>query len=69
MAGQIGARSLAFPSISTGAYAYPLEEAAPIALGTVRASSEIAPGVELVRFVLFGGAAFDAFQRAAHALN
>ena len=57
--------SLAFPSISTGVYAYPLDEAAPIALRTVLAASAIAPGVELVRFVLFGGAALDAFRRAA----
>jgi O-acetyl-ADP-ribose deacetylase (regulator of RNase III) len=69
VAGEVGARTLAFPSISTGVYAYPLAEAAPIALRTVRASSELAPGVELVRFVLFGGAAFDAFRRAARDLT
>ena len=58
VADEIGARSVAFPSISTGAYAYPLQEAAPIALRTVR---EATTSVELVRFVLFGKAAYAAF--------
>lgn len=62
VADEIGARSVAFPSISTGAYAYPLEEAAPIALRTVR---EAATSVELVRFVLWNAAAYAAFVAAA----
>src|SRR2546430_1953827 len=60
-----GIKTLAFPSISTGAYGYPLEEAAPIALGTVKAYLEGHPEIELVRFVLWGGRARDAFERAA----
>lgn len=46
-------RSVAFPSISTGAYGYPVQEAAEIA---VKAMAEALPGtthVELVRFILF----------------
>src|SRR4029453_15763811 len=44
-------RSVAFPSISTGAYRYPIAEAAPIALGTVSAFLETHPGqLDVVRF-------------------
>ncbi len=46
-------RSLAFPSISTGAYRYPIEEAARIAVETVRESVRDPSPVELVRFVCF----------------
>jgi O-acetyl-ADP-ribose deacetylase (regulator of RNase III) len=50
-------RSLAFPSISTGAYRFPIAEAAPIALGAVATFARERPGVlDLVRFVLFGPA-------------
>lgn len=61
----LGAATVAFPSISTGVYGYPLAEAARIALDTVAAHSS---GLELVRFVLFSDAAVDAFEaaRAAH---
>ncbi|MEJ2212418.1 MAG: O-acetyl-ADP-ribose deacetylase [Anaerolineae bacterium] len=58
--------SVAFPSISTGAYGYPLEEAAPLALRTVVdfLSAEEGHGLELVRFVLYGRHAFDVYRRA-----
>jgi O-acetyl-ADP-ribose deacetylase (regulator of RNase III) len=50
----LGARSIAFPSISTGAYRYPVAEAAAVALAAVHAFLESAPGtLEEVRFVLF----------------
>ena len=62
VADQVGARTLAFPAISTGAYGYPVYEAAPVAVEAVR---DAETGVELVRFVLFGAGAFGAFQRAA----
>jgi O-acetyl-ADP-ribose deacetylase (regulator of RNase III) len=48
-----GARSIAFPSISTGAYGYPVSEAAPIALRTVADEVVASPALELARFVLF----------------
>ena len=60
-----GIRSLAFPSLSTGAYGYPLREAAAIALKTTIAYLKAHPGgIELVRFVLFGQEAYKTFQGA-----
>jgi O-acetyl-ADP-ribose deacetylase (regulator of RNase III) len=61
VADELGARSVAFPAISTGVYGYPLELAAPIA---VRAVREAETQVEEVRFVLFDADALRAFQRA-----
>ena len=63
-----GIKSLAFPSISTGAYGYPLPEAALIALKTVKAYLAEHPEIERVRFVLFGQAAYAAYQAALQAL-
>jgi O-acetyl-ADP-ribose deacetylase (regulator of RNase III) len=59
VADEVGARTVAFPAISCGVYGYPLDEAAPIALSTVRDADT---RVELVRFVLFGDAALRAFS-------
>lgn len=57
-------KSIAFPSISTGAYGYPLEEAAPIALKTVMDYLKNHPDIQLVRFVLFGQDASRAYEKA-----
>jgi O-acetyl-ADP-ribose deacetylase (regulator of RNase III) len=57
-----GLRSIAFPSISTGAYRFPVDEAAGIALGTV--STFLAGdghGIVLARFVLFSDADRDVY--------
>jgi O-acetyl-ADP-ribose deacetylase (regulator of RNase III) len=62
VADEVGARTVAFPAISCGVYGYPLKEAAPIAIETVR---EAETAVELVRFVLFSDDAFDAFSAAS----
>ncbi len=59
-----GIRSLAFPSISTGAYGYPLEEAAPVALRTVIKFLRAHPEIERVRFVLYSPADLRAFEKA-----
>lgn len=60
-----GARSVSFPSISTGVYGYPIDLAAPLALGTVRAWLDEHPGVlDEVTFVLFSRDSLDAFERA-----
>ena len=62
VADELGARSIAFPAISTGAYGYPLDEAATAALAAVRgAETDVAD----VRFVLFDADAHEAFSRAA----
>ncbi|HUI27959.1 MAG TPA: O-acetyl-ADP-ribose deacetylase [Candidatus Kryptonia bacterium] len=53
VASEQGVRSLAFPSISTGAYGYPIAAAARIALRTVIESVREQDDVSLVRFVLF----------------
>jgi O-acetyl-ADP-ribose deacetylase (regulator of RNase III) len=56
-------KSIAFPSISTGAYGYPLEQAAEIALKTAIAYLKKNTDIELVRFVLFGQNALDVYKK------
>jgi O-acetyl-ADP-ribose deacetylase (regulator of RNase III) len=51
LADELGCRSVAFPAISTGAYGYPVELAAPIALTATRDALAAHPTVELARFV------------------
>jgi O-acetyl-ADP-ribose deacetylase (regulator of RNase III) len=68
LASQCGITSLAFPSISTGAYGYPLADAARIALSTTIAYLKSHPEIGLVRFVLFGQAAYQAYDTALDAL-
>ena len=71
VAAENGVRSVAFPSISTGAYGYPMDEAAPIALQTVMdyLSSQGESDLELVRFVLYGRQAYQVYQRALTRLS
>ena len=60
-----GLRSVAFPSLSTGAYRYPLRDAADVALSTVAEFLQNERhGLKLVRFVLFDGRAMEEFERA-----
>ncbi|HLK10197.1 MAG TPA: O-acetyl-ADP-ribose deacetylase [Candidatus Binatia bacterium] len=69
VAAEHGLTSLAFPSISTGAYRFPIEAAAAIALRTVGGFAVEAPGtIELVRFVLFTPADLAVYERALAAL-
>jgi O-acetyl-ADP-ribose deacetylase (regulator of RNase III) len=65
LASQHGLKTIAFPAISTGIYGYPLDQAAPIALRTVKEYLEQHPEIELVRFVLWDGTALAAHERAA----
>ena len=58
-----GIKSLAFPSIATGVYGYPIPDAAKIALGTIRDYLTQHPEIELVRFVLFGKPTFEAYAK------
>jgi O-acetyl-ADP-ribose deacetylase (regulator of RNase III) len=62
-------KSIAFPSISTGAYGYPLSEAAPIALKTVADFLKKHPEIELVRFVLFDSKTLAAYEEALKKLS
>ena len=61
VARELGARTVAFPAISCGIYGYPAELAALVAIATVR---EHARDLELVRFVLWDDATYDAFAAA-----
>ncbi|GAA2658647.1 O-acetyl-ADP-ribose deacetylase [Streptomyces vastus] len=58
VAGELGARTIAFPAISTGIYGWPIDDGARIAVETVRATRT---SVEEARFVLFDERAYEAF--------
>ncbi|MEU0676595.1 O-acetyl-ADP-ribose deacetylase [Streptomyces sp. NPDC006172] len=58
VADELGARTVAFPAVSAGIYGWPMDDAARIAVDTVRATET---AVEEARFVLFDERAYDAF--------
>jgi O-acetyl-ADP-ribose deacetylase (regulator of RNase III) len=60
LAAEKGIKTIAFPSISTGAYRYPLEEAAPIAVSAVKNFLKDHPEIEEVIFVLFDDRTYQA---------
>ncbi len=65
-----GLRTVAFPSISTGAYGYPIDQAARVALTTVTDSLRRHAGAfDEVQFVLFSRADFDTYRQALEALG
>lgn len=57
-------KSIAFPSISTGAYGYPIESACRVALMTVRSYLEMKNVFEKVIFVLFSQSDFETYKKA-----
>jgi len=61
--------SIAFPSISTGIYGYPVEEASRIALKTVRDYLADHSDIQLVRFVLFDSGTYRAYEEAMRKLD
>jgi O-acetyl-ADP-ribose deacetylase len=63
-----GIKSLAFPSISTGVYGYPMAEAARVALQAVTGYLAHHHEIELVRLVLFGRAAYELYEKALEEL-
>lgn len=63
LASQHGVRSVAFPSISTGVYAYPVDQAARVALSTVIGYLAGHTDIELVRFVLFDQSTLAAYRQ------
>jgi O-acetyl-ADP-ribose deacetylase (regulator of RNase III) len=64
-----GIRSLAFPAISTGAYGYPVHEAAEVAVKTIVEALPPCIHVEQVRFVLFDVSTCQAYVRAVEKLS
>lgn len=65
LAVQKGLKSISFPSISTGAYRYPIDDAARTALSTVKEYLEQENGLEEVNFVLFTEADLNTYQDVA----
>lgn len=61
---EIGAKTVSFPSLSTGIYGYPIEQAAAIAINTVWEFVANHPGLDEVRFILFNDKAHQAFVQA-----
>jgi O-acetyl-ADP-ribose deacetylase (regulator of RNase III) len=61
VADEVGAHTIAFPAISTGAYGYPVPEAAAVAVAAVTGA---ATEVEEVRFVLFDEGTLEVFRAA-----
>lgn len=64
LADDLGARHVAFPSISTGAYGYPLDAAAPVALEAVARGLRDATSVQRATFVLYDARVLGAYERA-----
>ena len=62
VADELGVRTIAFPAVSAGVYGWPMDDAARIAVGTVRST---ATQVAEARFVLFADDAYAAFEKAA----
>jgi O-acetyl-ADP-ribose deacetylase len=62
-----GAASIALPAFGTGVGGFPIDECATLMLHAVRAKAPALRSLRLVRFILFGRAAYDAFARAADA--
>ena len=69
LANENGIASIAFPSLSTGAFGYPMEEAARVAMGAVLAELRRPARVSLVRFVLFDDVARRLHQDVLDALT
>ena len=68
-ASERGWRSISFPSISTGAYRFPFDRAAAIALTTSDRIQQEVDGIEAVRFVCFSEHDFVRYQRIASKEN
>ncbi len=60
-ADRIGARTVAFPNVSTGVYGFPKRRAAGVAIAAVRGYTSGATGIETVVFVCFGRGNFDLY--------
>jgi len=65
LAVSMGLKTIAFPSISTGAYGYPIEKASIVAISTVKEFLEREDGLDEVVLVLYKGRDFEIYRRAA----
>lgn len=64
LAEQYKIKSIAFPSLSTGVYGYPVEEAAPITLSTIIKHIQKPTSLQQVVMVLYGEHTYNAFEQA-----
>lgn len=64
LASELGARTVAFPCISTGIYGYPIEPAAHVAIDTVRATLAQVRGIEAVTFCCFSEDDLSVYRQA-----
>ncbi|MDR3182724.1 MAG: O-acetyl-ADP-ribose deacetylase [Planctomycetaceae bacterium] len=71
LAAEKGCESIVFPSISTGAYGFPIDKAAEIALRTVKdfLNENSAGNIKTVRFCLFSGDDFNVYQRTLNVIH
>jgi O-acetyl-ADP-ribose deacetylase (regulator of RNase III) len=69
LAAELGARTLTLPAISAGAYGYPVEDAARIAVGTVAESLRAGAPLQRVTFVLYSPRTLAVFERALAAFR
>ena len=69
LAAEHNIRSIAFPAISTGAYAYPLELATNTAVSTIKAFTDRAGGFEEVIFCCYSGEDFSVYKRTLRDLG
>ena len=64
LAAELGCKSVAFPAISTGAYGYPVELAAPVAIGATEETLAAQPSVEVARFVFRDEGSLASYRNA-----
>ena len=69
LASEYGCRTVAFPSISTGVYHFPLEKASRIAVGTIAVFLREHPEIELVRMVCFDARTKEYYDAALRAME
>jgi len=69
LADEHGLTSLSFPAISTGAFGYPVSEAAHVAISAAIDGLQSAKSVKLCRFILFDASDLRTFERAARKLE
>ena len=56
-------RSISFPAISTGAFGYPLEDGAEIALQSISEAADTLSSVKIVQFILYDDRAYNVFEK------